>query len=152
MIRKKLIEESSTESQDWLDLARSATFEVTSEEAQHPIENALTNSTDKWIASTTGEQTIRMRFDKAEKISRIFLLFEETATPRTQEFVIRWLPAGQATWQEVVRQQFNFSPPNTTEERENFTPCLEAVDALELRIIPERSGGGRASLSQLRIG
>ena len=31
MIRKKLIEESATESQNWLDLARSATFEVTSE-------------------------------------------------------------------------------------------------------------------------
>jgi hypothetical protein len=152
MIRKKLIEDSSTEPENWLDLARAATFEVTSEEAEHPIEHALTKSTDKWIASTTGEQTIRMRFDEAQRISRIFLLFEETATPRSQEFVIRWLRAGETTWREVVRQQFNFSPPNTTEERENFTVCLEAVDALELRIIPERGGGGRASLSQLYIG
>lgn len=152
MIRKKLIEVSSTESENWLDLARSATFEVTSEEAEHPIEHALTKSADKWMASTTGEQIIRMRFDEAERISRIFLLFEETTTPRSQEFVIRWLPAGETTWREVVRQQFNFSPPNTTEERENFTVCLEAVDALELRIIPERGGGGRASLSQLRLG
>jgi hypothetical protein len=152
MIRKKLIEESSTASQNWLDLARCATFEVTSEAAEHPIEHALTNSADKWIASTAGEQTIRMRFDEAENISRIFLLFEETDTSRSQEFVIRWLPAGQATWLDVVRQQFNFSPPNTTQERENFTVCLKAADALELRIIPERSGGGRASLSQVQIG
>ena len=92
MIRKKLIKESAAESESWLDLARSATFEVTSEEAEHPIEHALAKGPD------------------------------------------------------------NFSPPNATEERENFTACLKGVAALELRIIPERSGGGRESLSQMRIG
>lgn len=151
MIRKKLIQETATKSGEWLDLVRCATFEVTSEEAASPLDNALTPDSKKWTASTDGEQIIRIAFDEAQDISKICLLFEETATSRSQEFVLSWLPAGQSTWQEIVRQQFNFSPPNTTQEKENFTVWLERAAALELRIIPERSGGGRASLSQLLI-
>ena len=151
MIRKKLIQETGLKASEWLDLVRCATFEVTSEEASSPLENALTPDSKKWTASTDGEQIIRIAFDEAQGISQICLLFEETATSRSQEFVLSWLPAGQSTWQEIVRQQFNFSPPNTTQEKENFTVLLERAAALELRIIPERSGGGRASLSQLLI-
>jgi hypothetical protein len=151
MIRKRLIQETAGKGEKWLDLVRCATFEVTSEDAAFPLENALTTGSKKWIASTLGEQVIRIAFDEAQNISQIFLLFEETETSRTQEFVLAWLPAGQSTWQEIVRQQFNFSPPNTTQERESFTVSLQRVAALELKIIPERSGDGRASLSQLLI-
>ncbi len=38
----------------------------------------------------------------------------------------------------IVRQQFNFSPPGTTVERENFKVSLERASALELLIIPEK--------------
>jgi len=51
MIRKKLIQQRGGEEDGWLDLIRSATFEVTSEEAAHPFENALTADSEKWIAS-----------------------------------------------------------------------------------------------------
>jgi hypothetical protein len=151
MIRKKLIQEPEPESEQWLDLVRCATFEVTSEEPASPLENALTPGAKKWIASTPGPQIIRVIFDEPQQVSKIFLVFEETATSRSQEFVISWLADGQSAWQEIVRQQFNFSPPDTTQERETLQVHLEKAKALELKIIPERSGGGRALLSQLRV-
>ena len=36
--------------------------------------------------------------------------------------------------------RFNFSPPNTTQERENFTVWLERVATLELRSGKKRGG------------
>jgi hypothetical protein len=51
-----------------------------------------------------------------------------------------------------VRQQYNFSPPGVTHEFEDYAVDLVGVAALELRIVPDISGGeARASLAQLRI-
>jgi hypothetical protein len=152
MIRKKVIDKTERPDEGWRDLSQCAAFEVTSEEADAPLENALSPDAKKWIAATPGQQIIRITFDEPQNISKIFLLFEETVKARNQEFILSWQQAGQPEWQEIVRQQFNFSPPGTTIERENFTVSLQRAGALELRITPERSGGGRASLSQLRVG
>jgi hypothetical protein len=152
MIRKKVIGETERLDEGWRDLSQCAAFEVTSEEVGSPLENALSPDASKWIAATPGEQVIRITFDEPQNISKIFLLFEETANARSQEFVLSWQRVGQPQWQEIVRQQFNFSPPATTTEKENFNVSLQKASALELLIIPERSGGGHASLSQLRIG
>ena len=152
MIRKKVIGKTARTEEGWTDLSQCAAFEVTSEEPGSPLENALTPDARKWIAATPGEQVIRITFDEPQNISKIFLLFEETANARSQEFVLSWQQAGQSEWREIVRQQFNFSPPATTTESENFNVSLQRAGALELLIVPERSGGGHASLSQLRIG
>jgi hypothetical protein len=152
MIRKKVIGETERLDEGWRDLSQCAAFEVTSEEVGSPLENALSPDASKWIAATPGEQIIRITFDEPQNISKIFLLFEETANARSQEFVLSWQRVGQPQWQEIVRQQFNFSPPATTTEKEDFNVSLQKASALELLIIPERSGGGHASLSQLRIG
>jgi hypothetical protein len=152
MIRKKVIGETERLDEGWRDLSQCAAFEVTSEEVGSPLENALSPDASKWIAATPGEQVIRITFDEPQNISKIFLLFEETANARSQEFVLSWQRVGQPQWQEIVRQQFNFSPPATITEKENFNVSLQKASALELLIIPERSGGGHASLSQLRIG
>jgi hypothetical protein len=152
MIRKKVIGETERLDEDWRDLSQCAAFEVTSEEVGSPLENALSPDASKWIAATPGEQVIRITFDEPQNVSKIFLLFEETANARSQEFVLSWQRVGQPQWQEIVRQQFNFSPPATTTEKEDFNVSLQKASALELIIIPERSGGGHASLSHLRIG
>ena len=152
MIRKKVIDKSERPEEGWLDLSQCAAFEVTSEESGSPLENALSPDEKKWIAASPGVQTIRITFDEPQNISKIFLLFEETANARSQEFVLSWQQVGQPGWQEIARQQFNFSPPGTTIERENFTVSLQRASALELLITPERSGGGHASLTHLRIG
>jgi hypothetical protein len=85
-------------------------------------------------------------------VSRIQLLFREDQQQRTQEFLLRWSSDGGQSYQELVRQQFNFSPPGTTRQLEDYAVDLESVTALELRIFPDVAGGvARASLAQLRV-
>jgi hypothetical protein len=91
-------------------------------------------------------------FDKVQRLMRIQLLFHEDQQARTQEFLLRWSPDGGQSYREIVRQQYNFSPPSVTREFEDYTVDLAGVTALELRIVPDISGGdARASVAQLRI-
>jgi hypothetical protein len=139
--------------QGWLDLQGLAQVELTSEDAAYPIEAALIPSAGSgWRAAQAGEQTIRVLFDKLQRLMRIQLLFHEDQQARTQEFVLRWSPDGGQSYREIVRQQYNFSPPSVTREFEDYTVDLAGVTALELRIVPDISGGdARASVAQLRI-
>ncbi len=58
-----------------------------------------------------------------------------------------------APYREIVRQQWNFSPPNTVRELEDYRVELSNVAALELIISPDiGEAGAVASLTQLRIG
>jgi hypothetical protein len=137
----------------WLDIERLAQVEITSESAEHPIESALIPDRGPgWRAAQPGKQTIRLTFDQPVSLGRILLRFEEEEQARTQEFVLRWLPKGQQSRREIVRQQFTFSPPATNQESEDYSVKLDGVTALELEIIPDISGGGAyASLAQLRL-
>jgi hypothetical protein len=137
----------------WLDVERHAEVEVTSEDAAHPIECALhAGGEGGWRAAEPGAQTIRLRFDEPRRLERIRLVFDEREAARTQEFVLRWSADGGRTYREVVRQQYTFSPPGTAREVEDYAVELEGVTALELRIVPDISGGEvRASLSEWTI-
>jgi hypothetical protein len=80
------------------------------------------------------------------------LVFEDSENTRTQEFVLRWSDAAHS-FREIVRQQWNFSPPDSVREAEDYTVELSGVTALELVIVPDNSGGeARASLASLRLG
>lgn len=155
-MRKRIIKQSTDEAwpadDNWLDLERLVEVEVTSEEAAYPIESALLAGTSSgWRAAEPGEQSIRLRFDEHQRLKRIFLLFQGEEA-RTQEFVLRWAPEGGQTYREIVRQQYNFSPPGTTRESEDYKVDLDGVTVLELSIVPDVSGGhARASLEQLRL-
>ncbi len=144
-MRKKIIhqtvEGTSPTGENWLDLERLAQVEMTSESEAHPIESALTSGTGPgWQAAHPGAQTIRLIFDQPQRLKRICLKFREEEQARTQEFVLRWLPAGEASFREIVRQQYHFSPPGTTREVEDYGVELNEVKALELRIVPDISG------------
>ena len=155
-MRKRLIShgprEVSTAEPDWLDLERLAQVEIASEAADYPIELALIPGTGSgWRAAQSGEQTIRLLFDQPLKLKRIHLVFHEDEREGTQEFVLRWSPDGGQSYREVVRQQYNFSP-GVADEVEDYDLDLDGVTALELKIIPDISGGSaRASLAQLRL-
>jgi len=140
--------------QKWLDLQQLAQVELTSEDAAYPIEAAIVSKDGTgWKAAEPGEQTIRILFDEPQQVAQIHLRFREEEQARTQEFVLRWLPAGTDVYQEIVRQQYNFCPPHATEETETYTVDLKAVQAIELIIVPDISGGSaRASLAQLQVG
>jgi hypothetical protein len=156
-MRKRLITPISRDAPGldagWLDLDGAAMVEVTSEANEYPVESALVaGETRGWRAADSGTQTIRLIFDQPQKLKKIALVFEETETQRTQEFVLRWSSDGGRSFREIVRQQWNFSPPNTTREIEEYNVQLSDVTVLELVIVPDISRGEvRASLRSLRV-
>src|SRR5712691_5874098 len=137
----------------WLDLDRAASVEVTSEEREYGIDSALVSGeTQGWRAASPVTQTIRLLFDQPQRLRRISLAFEENEIKRTQEFVLRWSPDSGRSFREIVRQQWNFSPPDTVREVEEYQVELSDVTVLELIIVPNNSGGAaRASLKSLRL-
>src|ERR1022692_3925960 len=155
-MRKRLItpipQDAPTLDEGWLDLDDAAVVEVTSEDKKYPVESALVAGEMRgWRAADSGTQTIRLIFDELQRLARISLVFEETETERTQEFFLRGSPDGGRSFREIVRQQWNFSPPDTIREVEEFLVELSDVTALELAIVPDISrGSARASLKQLR--
>ena len=136
-----------------LDVTNLGTIEITSEDQAYPIEFALQPGDRRgWRAAEPGLQTIRLLFDHPQRLRRIWLVFEETEVQRSQEFVLRWSRDQGQSFQEIVRQQWNFSPPGTVRETEDYTVELSEVTVLELSILPDRSGGNaHASLVTLRL-
>lgn len=156
-MRKRLIsttlEGVRPHNESWIDLDGAAVVEVTSEEEDYPIESALLlKETRGWRASRPGAQTVRLVFDEPQRLKRIALAFEEVDTRRTQEFVLRWSADGGQSFREIVRQQWNFSPPETVRELQEYHVELSDVTVLELIITPDISGGmARASVRSLRV-
>jgi hypothetical protein len=152
-MRKRFItREARASEHQWLDSKTVGQVEITSEDAGHPIESALTGVGPGWRASSRGEQVIRLLFDEPLRLGHIWLRFDEESDARTQEFVLRWSSDQGRSYHEVLRQQFTFSPPGTTREIEDYAVDLNQVTALELRIIPDIGGGtAQASLKELRL-
>ena|SRR5689334_7406548 len=157
-MRKRILKDENTrsapgETRDWLDIEHLAEVEITSEDPEHPIDAALSSAgSSGWRAAEPGEQKIRIVFDEPRPIRRIQLLFDENETPRTQEFVLGWSSDRGGSVRDILRQQYNFNPPDTTRELEEYQLDLSGVAAIELRIKPDISGGpSRASLHQLRV-
>jgi hypothetical protein len=156
-MRKRIIapreQDISTAEDDWLNLEGLADVEVTSEDVDHPIEAALVPGRGPgWRASAPGRQTIRLLFGRPQSLKRISLRYVEPATPRTQEYVLRWSTDGGRSYRELVRQQWNFSPEGATAEAEDHRVDLPAVTVLELSITPDIGGGDAvASVASLRL-
>jgi len=155
-MRKRLITpipQDRSRDEGWLDLDGVAVVEVTSEDKDYPVESALlSGETRGWRAASPGTQTIRLLFDQPQRLRRISLAFEENEIKRTQEFVLRWSPDSGRSFREIVRQQWNFSPPDTVREVEEYQVELSDVTVLELIIVANNSGGtARASLKSLRL-
>lgn len=156
-MRKRLISHPGgievTSTDNWLDLEQTAQVEVTSEAEGYPVEGALIPHQERgWRAGTAGTQIIRLLFDEPQTIRTIRLVFKESRAARTQEFLLRWLPHGTTSWKELVRQQWNFSPPQTVEECEEYNFNLASAAALELSISPDISRQGTpASLERIQV-
>jgi hypothetical protein len=156
-MRKRLItprpQAGTLHDEGWLDLERAAVVEVTSEQRDYPVEAALVAGELRgWRATDSGTQTIKLIFGQPQRLKRIALVFEETETERTQEFVLRWSSDGGHSFREIVRQQWNFSPPNAIREVEEYWVDLPGVTVLELVIVPDISrGSARASLKSLHL-
>ncbi|GFO67251.1 hypothetical protein GMLC_08300 [Geomonas limicola] len=137
----------------WLDLENLAKVELSSEDPLHPIESALPPGTGGgWLASQLGPQTIRIVFDTPQFVRQVYLEFKEEKLSRTQEFLLRWSPDQGQSYREIVRQQYNFHPPGTALEREEYQVNLSGVTVLELQLTPDLGGAEvLASLARLLV-
>src|SRR5437667_12816093 len=154
-MRKRLITQTQetvrSRGEGWLDVERAAMVEITSEDKDYPVESALASGEAQgWRAAEAGTQTIRLVFDQPQRLKRISVVEKEIG--RTQEFVLRWSADGGNSFREIVHQQWNFSPPETIREVEEYQVELASVTVLELTIVPNVSGGSaRASLKSMRL-
>jgi hypothetical protein len=67
---------------------------------------------------------------------------------------LRWLRwhSEKGNSQEIVRQQWNFSPSGSVRKIEDYAVDLCDVRVLEMIIVPDKNGGqARASLRRLRL-
>jgi hypothetical protein len=139
-----------------IQIADVATVQVTSEQADHPIDHAFDQSRgpggSRWVADAPGEQSVILVFDRPQIIRQIGLEVEERAVSRTQELAVSVSSDGGRTYRELVRQEFNFSPPDTSFERELWSVSAGAVTHLRLQIKPDKGGRvGRATLTSLAV-
>jgi hypothetical protein len=137
-----------------IDIAAVATVLVTSEDAEHPVDHAFDGNGgpggSRWVAGEPGEQTVILAFDAPQAIRRVVLEVEEPEVARTQELQLSVSVDGGQTYRELVRQEYNFSPPGTTFEREDWAVDADGLTHLRLWIKPDKGGKPcRASITSL---
>jgi hypothetical protein len=139
--------------EEWLDIARVAKVEVTSEDPNFPIESALLSVDGPgWRAAAPGAQIVRIVFDKKINLRHIRLEFSETENERTQEFTLRWSKEPGGPLSAIVRQQWTFSPQDSTTEIEDYQISLSGVAVLELALKPNLTPGkALGSLAKWRM-
>jgi hypothetical protein len=139
-----------------IDIAALATVLVSSETAEHPIDHVFDTQRGpggtRWVAAEPGEQVLILAFDTAQTIRRVSLEIEELEVSRTQELELSVSSDGGQTYRELRRQEYTFSPPGTTFEREDWSITAEGVTHLRLRITPDKGGKPcRATLTSLSV-
>lgn len=126
----------------WLDVSAMAQVEVTSEDSGHPIEAVFAEGDERgWRASEQGIQTIRLIFDKPQRIRRIWLQFIERHLERTQQFTLGWSKDMTDALRPLFQQQWNFSPSGSTSQIEDYQVELDGVWMLQLVIDPDIGRG-----------
>ncbi len=159
MLRKHILAERPTASaspREEKDIAALATVLVTSEAADHPIDHVFDTQRGpggtRWVAVEPGEQVLILAFDVAQTIRRVSLEIEEREVSRTQELELSVSSDGGQTYRELRRQEYTFSPPGTTFEREDWSLTAEGVTHLRLWITPDKGGKlCRATLTSLTV-
>lgn len=139
-----------------IDITAVATVIITSEHPDHPIDNIFNNPDQtggrRWVAAEPGEQWLILDFDTPQSIYQIVLAIEEREEQRTQELAISISRDGGHSYHEVIRQEYNFSPPGTTCEQETWSVATKPVTHLRLQITPDKSGKPcRATLCSLLL-
>jgi hypothetical protein len=159
MLRKHILREApavSARHPDDKDIASIATVLITSETSEHPIDNVFDDQRgpggSRWVGAEPGEQTLILMFDTPQTIRHIRLEIEEQEVSRTQELSLALSHDGGHTYQTLLRQEYNFSPPGTTFEREEWEVTAEGVTHLRLVIRPDKGGKPcRATLTSLAL-
>lgn len=158
MLRKEILKPPSQQPPTGavLDVAALARVLVSSEAVDHPIDLAFDGQGGpggtRWIAAETGEQTLIVAFDRPQAVRAIQLEVEEAAVARTQELQVALSSDGGTNYREIVRQEYNFSPPATSFERERWS--ADAPDVTHVRVVIRPDKGGkdcRATVTTLAL-
>jgi len=159
MLRKQILTQGPTAPAAPLEeknIAALATVLVTSETIAYPIDHVFDSrrgpSGSRWVAAGPGEQILILAFDTAQTIHRVILEVEELEVSRTQELELSISSDGGQTYRELRRQEYTFSPPGTSFEREDWAITAEGVTHLQLRIRPDKGGKPcQATLTSLTV-
>jgi hypothetical protein len=143
-------------SSDEKAIAAIATIWVTSEAADAPIDHVFDQRRgpggSRWVAAEPGEQRLILAFDTPQTLRTISLEVEEVEVSRTQVLHLSISCDGGQTYRELRRQEYTFSPPGTTFEREVWAVTVEGATHLQLVITPDKGGlPCRATLTSLAI-
>lgn len=145
MLRKQIIKASEARSEaipEEIDVAAVATVLVTSEDPEHPIDHVFDVNRGpggtRWMAKEPGEQMLILAFDAPRTIRRVVLEIEEPEVSRTQELQLAVSEDGGKTYRELLRQEYNFNPPGTTFEREDWAVQAEGITHLRVMIKPDK--------------
>ena len=138
------------------DIAALATVGVTSEATDYPIDNAFDSHRgpggSRWVAGAPGPQRLLLTFDAPQTLRTLRLEVEEREVSRTQEIQVAISRDGGHTYQTLLRQEYTFSPPGTTFEREVWAIPAEGVTHLQLVISPDKGGAPcHATLTTLAL-
>lgn len=160
MLRKQILGPAATQkaadAPALLDVSALARVLVSSEDRDHPVDLAFDGrggpGATRWIAGETGEQTLIVAFDRPQAVRAIQLEVEEPEVARTQELQVAVSCDGGNSYREIVRQEYTFSPPGTSFERERW--AAETADVTHVRVVIRPDKGGaprRATLTTLAI-
>src|SRR5262245_39768441 len=138
------------------DIAAIATMWVTSEAADAPIDHVFDQHGGprgrRWVAAEPGEQRLILGFNTPQTLRTIHVEVEEPEVSRTQVLHMSVSYDGGQTYQELRRQEYTFSPPGTTFEREEWSVTVEVATHLQLVITPDKGGAPcRATLISLAL-
>jgi hypothetical protein len=157
-IRKRLLvsDSLSRDSAGALDLAASASFEYTSEDPEHCVENILDNHRGPggtyWSGARIGSiERLVITFDAPQTLSRLVYEVEESQSERTQEVRIELSEDSGFTYRTVLNQEYTFSPRGATFQREDIRLHASTVTHLRLTVIPNKGGTGKATLVSLLL-
>lgn len=159
MLRKTVLKGSPAKLQPStgeMDIAAVASVVVSSEDPNHPVESAFDRNRgpggSMWVAEDAGEQSIVLAFNSPQAIRRIAIEVEEKQVARNQQVQLFVSRDQEFTYDPLLHQGFNFSPPGTTFEREQWNVDLNGITHLQLRITPDIAGKScRARLTTLDL-
>lgn len=128
-----------------IDIIQNAEVIATSESENFPLDNIVDGSTgpgsSQWVAAKSGTQTLIFKFDMPRHLRAIVYEIEEKDVARTQEVCFEVSSDSGASFSEILRQEYNFSPGGSTFQKEQLTVDLPGITAVKMTIKPDKGGG-----------
>jgi hypothetical protein len=139
-----------------LDLAAAASFEYTSEDPQHCLENILDDHGGPggtyWSGARSDSiERLVITFDTPQTLSRMVYEVEETQAERTEQVRVEVSEDTGRTYRTVLNQEYAFSPRGAIFQREDIRLQLSTVTHARLTIVPIKGGTGKATLISLHL-